>query len=187
MLFPRAVLDRIAAGDITVAYRRWKRPTVKAGGRLRTAAGELAIDEVAVVAPSSVTDRDARRAGAATVAALLAVLDRHADLPLYRIRFRLLGADPRVALRRSTVGLDDALAALDRLDKASRRGAWTGAVLRLIGRRPGVRAADLAASLGRETLAFKGDVRKLKELGLTESLDTGYRLSPRGVAALKRR
>ena len=29
---------------------------------------------------------------------------------------------------------------------------------------------------------FKRDVRKLKELGLTESLEIGYRLSPRGVA-----
>ena len=29
---------------------------------------------------------------------------------------------------------------------------------------------------------FKRDVRKLKELGLTESLPVGYRLSPRGRA-----
>jgi hypothetical protein len=32
--------------------------------------------------------------------------------------------------------------------------------------------------------AFKRNVRKLKELGLTESLDIGYRLSPRGRALL---
>jgi hypothetical protein len=36
--------------------------------------------------------------------------------------------------------------------------------------------------MGRETLPFKRDVRKLKELGLTESLEVGYRLSPRGRA-----
>jgi hypothetical protein len=47
-----------------------------------------------------------------------------------------------------------------------------------------VRAPDLAAGLGRETLPFKADVRKLKELGLTESLLVGYRLSPRGRAYL---
>jgi hypothetical protein len=45
-------------------------------------------------------------------------------------------------------------------------------------------AADIAASIGREKLPFKADVRKLKELGLTESLDVGYRLSPRGRAFL---
>ena len=59
-------------------------------------------------------------------------------------------------------------------------------MLRLIGDRPGVRAGDLAAELGRERLAFKADVRKLKALGLTESLEIGYRLSPRGRAWLSR-
>ena len=44
--------------------------------------------------------------------------------------------------------------------------------------------ADLAARLGRERLDFKTDVRKLKALGLTESLTVGYRLSPRGMAWL---
>ena len=43
-------------------------------------------------------------------------------------------------------------------------------MLRLIADRPGVRAGDLAEQLGRERLAFKADVRKLKALGLTESL-----------------
>jgi hypothetical protein len=48
-----------------------------------------------------------------------------------------------------------------------------------------VRAPDLAASFGRETQPFKRDVRKLKDLGLTESLEVGYRLSPRGRAFLE--
>ena len=75
---------------------------------------------------------------------------------------------------------------LDRLDAASRRGPWTRDVLRLIAARPGVRAPDLAASRGLETAPFKSSVRKLKELGLTESLEVGYRLSPRGKAALRK-
>lgn len=54
----------------------------------------------------------------------------------------------------------------------------------MIAEQPGVRAPDLAASVGRETKPFKIDVRKLKELGLTESLTVGYRLSPRGRAFL---
>ena len=73
-----------------------------------------------------------------------------------------------------------------RLDRASRHGPWTATVLQLIADRPAVRAGDLAASLGREMAPFKVDVRKLKEMGLTESLDVGYRLSPRGRAVLDR-
>ena len=63
-------------------------------------------------------------------------------------------------------------------------GDWTYAVLRAIAENPGLRAPDLAASFGRETAPFKRDVRKLKELGLTESLEIGYRISPRGQAVL---
>ena len=58
------------------------------------------------------------------------------------------------------------------------------AVLRAIAANPERRAGDLAAELGRERLPFKVDVRKLKEMGLTESLPIGYRLSPRGAAVL---
>ena len=36
------------------------------------------------------------------------------------------------------------------------------------------------------SMPFKLDVRKLKELGLTESLRPGYRLSPRGESVLDR-
>jgi hypothetical protein len=50
-----------------------------------------------------------------------------------------------------------------------------------------MRAEDLAHSVGREKMPFKLDVRKLKELGLTESLTTGYRLSPRGWSVLEKR
>ena len=75
-------------------------------------------------------------------------------------------------------------ARLERLDRASSHGPWTMATLHLIRRRPHTRAPDLAAELGRERDPFKIDVRKLKNLGLTESLQVGYRISPRGRAVL---
>ena len=56
----------------------------------------------------------------------------------------------------------------------------------LIAERPFVRAPDLAAAMGRETLPFKEDLRKLKALGLTISHSPGYELSPRGRAQLER-
>jgi hypothetical protein len=70
------------------------------------------------------------------------------------------------------------------MDRASMRGPWTLTFLRLIAENPAVRAPDLAASLGWETRVFKPHVRRLKELGLTESLKIGYRISPRGQAVL---
>ncbi len=63
---------------------------------------------------------------------------------------------------------------LDGLDRASRHVPWTRATLVLIGRRPGVRAPELALEMLREPMAFKRDVRRLKELGLPESLEVGY-------------
>ena len=74
---------------------------------------------------------------------------------------------------------------LARLDRASPRGPWTAATLAIIAERPAVRAGDLAESLGRDRPSFKLDVRKLKNLGLTISLEKGYRLSPRGAAYLR--
>ena len=38
--------------------------------------------------------------------------------------------------------------------------------------------------MGLERVVFKRRVRRLKELGLTESLEVGYRLSPRGEVLL---
>jgi hypothetical protein len=184
MLFPQDVLRRIGEGEVTLAFRRWRRPTVKAGGTLRTRVGVLAIDSVEVVDEEQVTDADARRAGAADRDALLAGL--RPEGTLHRIEFRLAGPDPRIALReRSRIPAAERAeidARLARLDAASRHGPWTATVLGLIAERPATRAPDLAASLGRETAPFKADVRKLKELGLTESLEVGYRLSPRGRA-----
>jgi Mn-dependent DtxR family transcriptional regulator len=58
-------------------------------------------------------------------------------------------------------------------------------VLELIDARPAVRAGDLSKTVGQERLVFKQNVRKLKTLGLTESLEVGYRLSPRGATLLE--
>jgi hypothetical protein len=184
VLFRQDVLRRIGEGEVTLAFRRWRRPSVKAGGTLRTRAGVLAIDSVEVVEENEVTEPDARRAGAESREAVLQ--EGPQERPLYRIEFRLAGPDPRIALReRADISPGERAeidARLSRLDAASRHGPWTRKVLELIAAQPGTRAPDLAASLGRETAPFKADVRKLKELGLTESLQIGYRLSPRGRA-----
>lgn len=191
MLFERRLREGIADGTITVAFRRWRHPQVVAGRRYRTGLGIAEMDEVEVVTPADVTDEDAISAGYADSTALLAALTGPADAPLYRLRFhRVDEPDPRSVLAADDQLDDDAVAQLirrlDRLDRASPTGPWTRATLAAIAERPGVRAADLAAALGRDTPSFKVDVRKLKALGLTESLPVGYRLSPRGRAYLTR-
>jgi hypothetical protein len=188
VLIRRGFLDGIRAGEVTLAFRRWERARAKAGGRQRTAVGELAIEAVDQVERSAISERDARRAGYRGLDELLAELDARGDAPIWRIRLRWAGEDPRRSLREQA-DLDAGELRrlgerLERLDRASRRGPWTRDVLAQIAERPAVRAAELAEEAGRDKLPFKRDVRKLKELGLTESLETGYRLSPRGRALI---
>lgn len=177
-------LQGIVDGRITVAFRRWEQPRVRVGGTQRTSVGVVEFTSVEPVDEAELTDADAAAAGFADLEALRKA--QIGDRQLYRVGVRLAGPDPRVALRGrsrlSATAHAEIAARLDRLDRASRRGPWTGAVLELIAANPGVRAPDLAERMGLETLPFKRDVRKLKELGLTESLEVGYRLSPRGRA-----
>jgi hypothetical protein len=184
VLIRRPVLDAIAAGTVTCLFRRWDRPRVRVGGTQRTAVGVLEFTSVDPVEEAGLTADDARAAGFADLAALQRA--QRGEGQLHRIGVRLAGPDPRVALRAKRRLSQADRAAIDarlaRMDRASAHGPWTAAVLELIAGNPGVRAPDLAARMGRETLPFKRDVRKLKELGLTESLEVGYRVSPRGRA-----
>jgi hypothetical protein len=189
VILPAPLRVRAFEGEITVAVRRWKRPTVRAGGTLRTPSGVLAIDSVERVRLSDLTPAIATAAGYGSLKALVASLAPTRN-PLYVVRFHPGGPDPRVALRERADLTAADRAALDRrldgFDERSPRGPWTRATLRMIADRPAVRAPDLAADAGVETKRYKTDVRKLKELGLTESLEVGYRLSPRGRAYLGR-
>ena len=189
MLIRPAELDAIRSGRVDLAFRRWERPRLRVGTRMRTAIGLVEVTAVDRIALEGISAEDARRAGAASRQALLAGLASRAERPVYRVGLRFAGADPRVALREQADLSEDDRARLagrlDRMDRASNHGPWTRATLASIDRRPATRAPDLAEELGRETAAFKRDVRKLKELGLTESLETGYRLSPRGSALLR--
>jgi hypothetical protein len=184
MLLPMALVEPIRQGTVTLAFRSWKRPTVRPGGTLLTAAGLLGIDEVTPIDPSDVTERDAQAAGAASLDDLAAWLRPEPDRKLYRIRFHRIGDDPRIALRDDD-GIDAATrdeldAKLAAWDRRSSTGPWTAATLRVIADAPGVVSTELAEQLGAERAPFKRRVRQLKELGLTESLEVGYRLSPRG-------
>jgi hypothetical protein len=163
VLFEARFRDGVQDGSVTVTFRRWKRSQAVAGHRYRTAVGIIEVESVDVVDADAITDAEARRSGypsAAAVAADLRGTDGH---PVYRVRFHAVpGPDPRDELANDVALSDAEVAEIDR------------------------RLARLAAELGRERAPFKLDVRKLKNLGLTLSLDVGYRLSPRGQAYLER-
>jgi hypothetical protein len=192
VLFQARFWPLIVDGSVTVTFRRWRRRQVVAGHRYRTGhriVGRqmIEVDRVDVVDPSSISDADAQRSGFPDAATLLGDLRGDADLPVYRIEFhRVDEPDPRSVLAAtadlSPADREEIDRRLDRLDRASSHGPWTRAVLTVIAEQPATRAADLAAGFGRETAPFKLDVRKLKNLGLTISLEVGYRLSPRGEA-----
>jgi len=187
MILTARELEAIAAGAMPCAFRRWRRPTVRTGGTLLTPIGRLDIRSVVAVEVEAITDAEARRAGHASRAALIEALRRWPDGTLYRITFGAIGADPRVALRAEAPDAREAAvvrATFARLDAAAPGGAWTRRTLDAIRDHPGLRAADLCRRVGQERLPFKANVRKLKALGLTESLEVGYRLSPRGAALL---
>lgn len=192
MQFLKPFKIAIAEGRITVSFRYWRSPQAKPGGRYQIRPyGGIEVDDVQVVDTSAISDADSRLAGFDDRDALLAELARteRAGTTLYRVGFRFIGEleDPRATLREQE--LDDAAfmelaRKLARMD--ARESPWTATVLGLIRDRPGTRAGDLAPELGWETPRFKTQVRKLKAQGLTESLEVGYRLSPRGEDYLGR-
>ena len=185
MRFPVATLAAVKDGRVTLAFRRWTMPRLKPGGRQRTAAGELHVSAVDLVTPEDVTETDARAAGYAGRAALLAEPFLHRPGRLWRIAFTRHD-DPRAALRDAVPDKAEAEAILAKLAaKAARADFDPLDRLTLIAANPGRRAPDLAVGLGLETPVFKRQIRQLKELGLTESLKVGYRLSPRGQAILE--
>ncbi len=190
MLLRMAVLERIVRGEISLVFRRWRRPTVRTGGSLRTAVGMLRILDVAVVDEAQVTDADAVAAGHASRAALLADLPAGEGRRLYRVAVEFGGADPRVALREqdelSDAEVEGLLRRLRRFDAGSAEGPWTLRVLAAIEEQPGVVSSALAERLGCERGWLKLQVRKLKNLGLTISLQVGYELSPQGRVVLER-
>ncbi len=188
VLFKVRFHSGIVDGSITCTFRRWKRLQVSPGNRYRQPFGELEVVSVQAVDEGSIGDHDATLAGYENREDLLAELAKYTDGTLYRIDFRFAGEDRRIALREnddlSEADIAFLVKRLTRLDKASSHGPWTRQALELIDRNPGIVSTVLAAKMGLDRPAFKLDIRKLKESGLTESLDIGYRLSPRGKRLL---
>ena len=175
-----------------MTFRRWKRRQAIAGNRYRTAVGIIEVDSVDVIDAAKITDAEARRSGYPSADAVIADLRGPDDLPIYRVRFHTVarpGSARRSSPRRPTSPTQTRRARVvgwrastPRAVTVPGRPTCSRSIAAHAGRaRRGPGRAARAGARRRSRL----DVRKLKNLGLTISLEVGYRLSPRGEAFLR--
>ncbi len=195
LLFQKKFHQGIVDGAVTVTFRLWARARVRPGGRYRChPIGVVEVDSVTRMRAGEIEAADASRAGFPDRAALFAYLAEidpqfGGGFEVFRIGFHYGGDGDRVAgaleTELSPEQACEITARLERLDRNARGGPWTEATLALIRAHPRVAASRLAREVGRETAPFKADVVKLKKLGLTQSFEVGYEISPRGLAYLE--
>ncbi|MEM0942196.1 MAG: hypothetical protein AAF600_21565 [Bacteroidota bacterium] len=188
VLFKQAHLKGIKEGKVDLAFRTWKKPTVKEGSIINTSIGQVRVVFIKKVTKEDIAEADAKRAGFSNLDGLLSSLSRDGDT--FRIKVTFHQEDPRIKLRNNDLLSDDdfneIVNKLKRLDRYSKQGNWTLSVCKVIQLNPKLRAVDLAKITGREKEWLKTNIRKLKNLGLTISHEVGYSLSPRGKVFLER-
>src|SRR5262245_60746831 len=124
MLFRQDILQGIAEGRVTLAFRRWRRAPPADGSSLRSPVGVPCLDRVTVVEEGDITAEDVRRTGMSTDELRASIAG---DGTLLRIELRVGGEDPRIALRKrppERAELETIVARLTRIDAASSM-PWT--------------------------------------------------------------
>lgn len=178
MQFTTRNSDQIRAGGVTMTFRNWKRPHAKVGGvyRLRPT-GAVKVTGLVRVRLAEISPDDAVRAGFPSVDDMVAYLRLPRTAEVTRVEFALTDDSPKAV---PSLTVEEVVKRLDATDRRS-AAPWTAGVLALIEAHPAIRAGDLAPLTGWATPKFKANVRKLKALGLTRSLEVGYRLTDLGV------
>lgn len=189
MLFKQDHLLRIKAGEISLAFRKWNRPSVVKGTLLKTSIGQVEIQDVSRIEQVDIDQEQAILAGHASLTELLALLETVKEGSIYKIQLRYHSPDPRIALRENVDLTAEELQLLkkklDRMDETGKYGAWVRRVMMTIDSNPNKRAQDLAEMLDVSKDWLKINIRKLKNLGLTISHEVGYTISPRGQVVMK--
>lgn len=91
MQFAPDLRERVAAGEITVSVRLWRRPKVRVGGRYPVAGTVIEVTAIELIPFALITDADVRRSGE-TSRESLRTRAAHAgpigeDTLVYRIEF----------------------------------------------------------------------------------------------------
>ncbi len=123
MLFKQRFLNLIANGEIDTAYRKWTRPTIRESGTLLTPVGVLHIKSLEVIDYDQITDKDITGAGYHSRDELDREFALNNDGQIYKIKFEVKGADPRIALREKTdITADEMADILKKLNGFDTRG-----------------------------------------------------------------
>jgi hypothetical protein len=189
MQFRKPFKIAIRNGEVTRSFRNWQRPQATIGGRYNLhPEGAIEVTGLKQVTLDKLRESDLKSTGIEDLQALQKLLGVGDPASrLYQVDFRYLGPDLVNQTDTSTPQAAELESLARRLKATDRRSnqPWTVALLEQLRETPGKRAADLAPAFGWDTPRCKTQVRKLKVLGLTISLETGYRLSPRGMALLQ--
>lgn len=189
MLFKEKHLQGIRSGEISLAFRKWKKPAVKTGSFIKTSIGLVEIKEVSEINALEITNKDAMNAGFISLEEMFQLLNKTEQGVIYKIDVHYFDEDPRIALRENinpeNVELKEITSKLERLDCYSKQGKWTLEILKLIHQNPTLRATDLAQRTKWEKEWLKLNIRKLKNIGLTISHEVGYSISPLGKKYLE--
>ncbi len=190
MLFKEIHLKGIKSGEITLAFRKWHKASVKIGSLVHTSVGLIKIGDIQVVNENDITDQDAVMAGYHDKPQLLKSFGNNNEGNVYKITVIYHSADPRIKLREQTDLSEDQFHELknkvDKLDRYSKQGNWTNKILLAIKENPNLHAIGIAKLTGFEKEWLKLNIRKLKNLGLTISQPVGYEISPLGNEYLNR-
>ena len=184
MLFKKDQKLAILAGTQTLTFRRWASPQAKLGGQYNIPPyGAIEVTKISETTLQSISLAEAQAAGFANIEALHKQLadNKENKKTLFRIEFKYLSSELVNQPDRSLPDQGEIEAILKRIARMH----WAPRALTLIRDHEGTRAGDLAQEVGQDTPTFKRNVRKLKQLGLTISLETGYKLSPRGQIILE--
>ncbi len=188
MQFTKPYKEAIVAGKVTTSFRRWKKPQVKVGGEYNIPPyGAIRVTNMTMLALQDASRKAIRDSGSTSIDELSKLLRCTPADTVYQVKFTYLGKDAVNQPDRSVELTAEEIENLTRkVDRFDRETPWAWQTLRLIANRPGTRAGDLAPEVNQELTVFKRNVRKLKALGLTESLEVGYQLSDRGRLLLSR-
>jgi hypothetical protein len=94
MEFSRDLRAGVLSGDITVTFRLWRTPKVKAGGRYRVGPGQIEVDSIELMPFAALDEPDLHRSGEPDLESLRRRA-AHAgpitdDTLLYRIEFHVV-------------------------------------------------------------------------------------------------
>ncbi|MFL6163837.1 MAG: ASCH domain-containing protein [Jatrophihabitantaceae bacterium] len=94
MEFSRELRADVLSGAITVTFRLWSRPQVKAGGRYRIGSAQIEVDSIELVPFASIDMVDVRCSGEPDLESLRRRAAHagpiQADTLLYRIEFHIV-------------------------------------------------------------------------------------------------